>query len=182
MLRRRSRSGSTAGLDDSFHAFGCVGRRFVFPHHHSHPSEFFETGDRVGVATDIAVQLPTPPVRIVLRFSRMLGAAVPEAAAHVDRNAWSGEGDVDPASGHEPGDMNSIAEPASPEFTTQIDLGYGVSIGLAPHPLTDIGSRRVRTRRWRLVPGVCGRSGALVGGRRTCHTLRLASRATSSER
>lgn len=77
----------------------CRGNRFVLPDAHHRPARVMEQSGGFDVARPIARQLLGPPSRIVLGRNAVLGATVPEASVHHDRDLLSGEGDVDGASG-----------------------------------------------------------------------------------
>lgn len=113
--------------DDAGHGFvNFVAFEFAFPNSDGRPTEFFQLGDRAGVALDVAAKLCLPELGIALWSRRIaVRASVPEASVHKDGDLAPGKRDVRPAWSLLP--LKAIAGKASgSQALAHEQFGFGV--------------------------------------------------------
>lgn len=113
--------------DDAGHGFvNFVAFEFAFPNSDGRPTEFFQLGDRTGIALDVAAKLCLPELGIALWSRRIaVRASVPEASVHKDGDFASRKRDVRPAWSLLP--LKAIAGKASgSQALAHEQLGFGV--------------------------------------------------------
>jgi hypothetical protein len=129
-----------------FHEVSHLRRREVFPDVHGFPTGCAEALIRVTIPGSVRLDLCQPPVPIAHWRDEVLGTSVPETSVDEDREANSGEGDVN-APPRQPRDrvLNSKSSSTSMKFPPEGGLGVRPFSTLPLEALTD---SRVRGMPW----------------------------------
>lgn len=128
------------GLDEFPDAFGGSIGVFVFPDADDLPASLVETGVCVGVAGDVALDLGSPEVRVLLSWAVMFWATVPEATVQEDGHLGAGEDDVSGAADLRHGaQADAVAQAKRVQGGPKREFGLGVSTLVASHDRADCG-------------------------------------------
>ncbi len=121
-------------------AIGRDGDLFVLPYSQHRPAGVEQPLIRIAIASDVGLDLLSPPFRVVLRPGAVRRATVPKTAIEKDRGSGAGEDDIDgTARTGQQATVQPKSEPAPMQLGSQGALARIVAPCRRCHPL---GSRR----------------------------------------
>ncbi len=129
------------GSYDRFDQVGRGGDVLMFPDSEHHPAGFGERLVGRTVASDVGVELPSPPVSVRLGAGSVFGAAVPETAINEYGYPSSSEHDVRAGPAHlGEGHVHTVSKSSAVEFASDSHFGACVD-GSHPAHLSRLGGR-----------------------------------------